>query len=309
MSSIHPAPLKHDGTNADWVPTAKFAETYDRTTKAIMPAMGAILDSFKGSFLLNIQPPKTENNEEYRRSRCLDIGCGPGSFTLHFLLPRLPAWCGKLVAVDYAAPMLEFARNQRADPKIEYRNLDLMVDADVARFVAEQGHFDMVFSFLVLHWVSDQHHAVRNIAELTEPGGECFLVFAQTLVLFDIYVALMESPRWKKYSDVLTPFIPATHYMDVKSMRLHAASLVSAANLVLLAGEVLLTTADMQISVEEAADFYTKRNHFHGMLKEDEKQELWKFTYDFVNRLSKQDSGRRLREHHIFVIHAYKPRR
>lgn len=305
----HADTLKGDESKVAWARTANFAETYDRTTKAIMPAMGAILDSFKGSFLPNFQPPTTGNNEEYRRPQCLDIGCGPGRFTLHFLLPRLPAWCEKLVAVDHAAHMLDFARNKRSDPKIEYSNLDLMVDADVARFVVEQGQFHMVFSFLTLHWISDQHHALHNIAALMEPGGECFLVFAQTLVMFDLYVALMKSPRWKKYSDILKPFIPATHYMDVMSMRSHVASLVSEANLILLAGEVFLTTADMNISVEEAADFYTKRNHFHCLLKEEEKQELWKFTYDFVNGLSKQDSGRRLREHHILVIHAFKARK
>ncbi|XP_077531235.1 juvenile hormone acid O-methyltransferase-like [Haemaphysalis longicornis] len=123
------------------------------------------------------------------------------SFTFKYLLPRLPAWCEKLVGVDNADPMLEFARQNRADPKIEYKHLDLMVDNDVARFVKEQGQFEMVFSFQTLHWVCDQYQAVRNIATLLAPGGECFLQFSHTLVLFDIYSALLESPRWKKYSE------------------------------------------------------------------------------------------------------------
>ncbi|KAH9379925.1 hypothetical protein HPB48_000979 [Haemaphysalis longicornis] len=110
--------------------------------------------------------------------------------------------------------MLEFARKNRADPKIEYKSLDLMADDDVARFVKEEGQFDIVFSFLTLHWMPDQHHAFRNVAALMAPGGECFLVFTHTLVLFDIYVALMQSPRWKKYSEVSTDLNVLTFQRD-----------------------------------------------------------------------------------------------
>ncbi|KAH9364628.1 hypothetical protein HPB48_022956 [Haemaphysalis longicornis] len=58
--------------------------------------------------------------------------------------------------------MLAFARENHAHPKIEYQNLDLMSDDEVAAFVREHGHFQRVYSFLTLHWITDQHHAVRN---------------------------------------------------------------------------------------------------------------------------------------------------
>lgn len=297
---------KHDPSTGDWAETAKGVEIYDRTTEAIMPSIGAILESFNEAFQQNTELLARTKGALGRKRKCLDIGCGPGSFTLKYLLPRLPAWCEGLVAVDNAEPMLEFARKNRGDPKIEYKTLDLMADEDVAQFVAEQGQFDMVFSFLTLHWISDQHHAFRNVEKLMAAGGECFIVFSHTLVLFDIYAALIESPRWKKYSDVLKSYIPATHNMDIVALRSHAASLVRGANLVLLSGEVFRTSAAMQLSVEEAAGFYTRSNPVHRLLPEEEKAELCKFTWDFLDSLSKQDFGRRLKEQQMLVIHAYK---
>lgn len=307
MSCADNSSQKYDASNGDWAETAKGVQIYDRSTEAIMPSIGVILESFKDAFLQNLELLSTGKDEAVDRMKCLDIGCGPGSFTLQYLLPRLPCWCKKLVAVDNAEPMLNFARTNRADPRIEYKSLDVMVDDDVARFVEEQGQFQIVFSFLTLHWMKDQHHALRNIASLMAPGGECFLVFSHTLVLFDIYVALLESPRWKKYSHILKSFVPATHYMDTAALRSHASSLVSGANLVLLTGEVFRTSAAMQISVEEAANFYTTANPVHRLLTEEEKPELRKFTYDFLVGLSKQDSGRRFKQQQQIVIHAYKP--
>ncbi|KAH9364631.1 hypothetical protein HPB48_022953 [Haemaphysalis longicornis] len=101
-------------------------------------------------------------------------------------------------------PNAPYAYSFRSTPhrKIEYQNLDLMSDDEVAAFVREHGHFQRVYSFLTLHWITDQHHAVRNIEALMAPGGECFLVFSATIVQFDIYAALVESPRWQKYSNV-----------------------------------------------------------------------------------------------------------
>lgn len=309
MSSATKVTRKGDASNGDWAETAKGVENYDRSTEAIMPSICAILDSFKGAFVQNIEPPTSGKGGVGQKRQCLDIGCGPGSFTLKYLLPRLPTWCEKLVAVDNAEPMLDFARKNRHDPKIEYKKMDLMADDDVTRFVEQQGQYEIVFSFQTLHWMCDQERALHNIATLMAPGGECFLQFSHTLVLFDIYAALMESPRWKKYSDVLKSFIPATHHMDIMALRSHAARLVSVANLVLLTGEVLRTSAAMQVSVKEAADFYTRANPVHRLLKEEEILELREFTYDFLDGLSKQDSGRRLKEQQMLVIHAYKPRK
>ncbi|KAH7981248.1 hypothetical protein HPB49_022647 [Dermacentor silvarum] len=88
--------------------------------------------------------------------------------------------CQRLVAVDNSEAMLDFAREHRADPRIE------------------------VYSFLAIHWTADQRSAMRNIETLMAPGGECFLVFSDNIVLFDIFKAMMTQPRWAKYSDVST---------------------------------------------------------------------------------------------------------
>ncbi|KAH9377700.1 hypothetical protein HPB48_020073 [Haemaphysalis longicornis] len=125
-----------------------------------------------------------------------------GSYTLNHLLPRLPPWCEKLVGVDNSEQMLEFARENNADPRIEYHTLDLMKDEDVVRVLLDQGPFQRVYSFFTLHWMADQVQALKNIETLMAPGGECLLIFSDTLVLFHIFAAMMRSDRWVKYSEV-----------------------------------------------------------------------------------------------------------
>ncbi|XP_049519282.1 juvenile hormone acid O-methyltransferase [Dermacentor silvarum] len=137
-------------------------------------------------------------------SQFLDVGCGSGSFTKKHLLPRLPPSCKRLVAVDNSDAMLKFAGENRADPRIEYRKLDIVADEDVTRFVQAEGHFQRVYSFLAFHWIADHRHALKNVETLLAPGGECFLLFsAGCLTVFDVFMAMMESPRWKKYSNVI----------------------------------------------------------------------------------------------------------
>ncbi|XP_070386579.1 juvenile hormone acid O-methyltransferase-like [Dermacentor albipictus] len=147
--------------------------------------------------------------------------------------------------------MLDFAREHRAHPLIEYRTLDLAAEDDVARFVREHGRFQRVYSFLTIHWTADQHGAMRNIETLMAPGGECFLVFSDNIVLFDIFKAMMTDPRWAKYEDILKAYIPETVGMkDIRSLRSHLASIVSATNLTPLACEVIRTKAIMKLGRE-----------------------------------------------------------
>ncbi|XP_077544576.1 uncharacterized protein LOC144157627 [Haemaphysalis longicornis] len=294
-------------SKGDWAETAEGVQVYNTSMNAMAPSIGAILEGFKSSFLDPSELPIHGDDEERMRRQCLEIGCGPGSFTLKYLLPSLPTWCQRLVAVDNAPAMLAFARENHAHPKIEYQNLDLMSDDEVAAFVREHGHFQRVYSFLTLHWITDQHHAVRNIEALMAPGGECFLVFSATIVQFDIYAALVESPRWQKYSKLLKGFLPPTRAMDLHSLRVHAASLVREASLCPLSCEVFHTSAVMKKTVEEAADYFTASNAILRLLGKNEKAELRQFVYNFIDDSLKRTSGRRFREQQMVVIHAYKP--
>ncbi|XP_077491084.1 uncharacterized protein LOC144101768 isoform X3 [Amblyomma americanum] len=130
----------------------------------------------------------------------IDVECGPGNLTLHYLLPRLPP-CRRLVAVDQSPVLLKAAKEKYSHPKIEYLQLDILDDVD--GFVREQGQFQRLYSFATLHWVRDQRRAMRHIEKLMAPGGECMLLFKWTAYFMHLYDAMTKSPRWAKYSNLL----------------------------------------------------------------------------------------------------------
>ncbi|XP_077489475.1 uncharacterized protein LOC144100383 [Amblyomma americanum] len=284
-------------------------ETYDMALEPTAPPMVAILEAFEPTFL-NANDIKREFGAESSRERrqFIDVGCGSGSFTLKYLLPRLPTWCERLVGADISEAMLKFAREKRADPRIDYKALDLVSQDDVAKFVREEGHFQRVYSFLALHWMTDQRHAMKNIETLMANGGECLLVFSSKLDVHDIFTAVKSSPRWSKYSHVFDGLLPETSALDnTVALRSYATDLVRATNLIPLACEVVHTTATIGLDMNAAADFFTLLNPVYKLLNEDEKAELQKFTLDVIEDVRKRyaSSGS---SRDFLVIHAYKPK-
>ncbi|XP_077532591.1 trans-aconitate 2-methyltransferase-like [Haemaphysalis longicornis] len=287
--------------------TAEAVRIYDAAAKPIEACVNALLDTFQMAFDTEKESAAQPGGEQ-RRNTVLDIGCGPGSYTLNHLLPRLPPWCEKLVGVDNSEQMLEFARENNADPRIEYHTLDLMKDEDVVRVLLDQGPFQRVYSFFTLHWMADQVQALKNIETLMAPGGECLLIFSDTLVLFHIFAAMMRSDRWAKYSELLKSFIPPTSIMkNARELRSHLAKVVAATNLTPLACEVIRTKLPMDLSREDAIEIFVLLNPVYPLLNDDEKPELRMFTHEFLKNLNERTAGDLYNEQNILVIHAYKP--
>lgn len=283
------------------------AAKYEALVADLAPSFTTIFDSFKTAFLPDDRSfaDADEPNESSEAGQFLDVGCGPGSFTLNHLLPRLPAGLKRLVAVDNLDSMLEFAK-KNSHEKIEYRKLNIVSEKDVAEFVNTEGNFRMVCSFMTLHVISDHHRAMKNIATLMAPGGECFILFYQNHVMCEIFAAMTNSTRWRGYSDVLRGLIPPTRKMETaSSMRSHLLSIVGAAGLTALACEVHCTPGGMGRCTDRAIDFYTYGNPLYNLAKEDEKLELRKFIREIVENLERS-SSRVLRQRNMLVIHAYK---
>lgn len=133
------------------------------------------------------------------RTKFLDVGCGPGNITRDLLLPK----CGpgsKIVATDLSREVLHYAEKHFAHPMIEYELLD--IGRDVSDFARKHGNFSRVYSFFCINWLKDQRPAMRNIAKLMAPGGECLLVFDARNPLTEFRKKLTEHGPWKQYSKV-----------------------------------------------------------------------------------------------------------
>lgn len=102
--------------------------------------------------------------------RGLDVGCGPGQFTI-LIAERSPG--AEIWGIDLAPTMIELARRHVAESAAADR-LHFEV-ADVARLPFPNDHFDAVVSSgSIKHW-PDQVSALREIHRVLVPGGHAFI--------------------------------------------------------------------------------------------------------------------------------------
>lgn len=99
--------------------------------------------------------------------RVLDLGCGFGEHCKLFI----DSGAEKVVGLDISQKMLEVARRENSDPKIEYVHMPM---EDIAQ-ISES--FDVVVSSLALHYVEDFAGVVKNIYALLNTDG--VFIFSQ----------------------------------------------------------------------------------------------------------------------------------
>ncbi|MBO0853669.1 MAG: class I SAM-dependent methyltransferase [Nocardia sp.] len=93
----------------------------------------------------------------------LDIGCGPGNFTLY--LSRRLGSGAHAIGLDFSVPMLEQARADNVGPGVSY------VRADARRLPFPDGGFDAVCCFGSLYLIEDPMVAAGEMIRVLAPGG------------------------------------------------------------------------------------------------------------------------------------------
>lgn len=92
----------------------------------------------------------------------LDLCCGTGILSQTILERYRPA---RVEGVDRAASQIEFARQHRASPLIDYQV------ADAVSLPFEDVRFDACVSGLGLNFISDPAKALLELRRVTKPGG------------------------------------------------------------------------------------------------------------------------------------------
>lgn len=98
-----------------------------------------------------------------RTDRVLEIGCGTGSTAL-----LLAGDAAHIVASDISTRMIEIAARKAKDQGVS--NVTF-ITADLLDDVLDQGPYDIVLAFNLLHLVEDAPAAIRHIHGLLMPGG------------------------------------------------------------------------------------------------------------------------------------------
>ena len=113
----------------------------------------------------------------------LDLGCGFGDHCKMFL----ERGADRIVGIDISEKMLEVARQENADPRIEYVNLPI----EEANKLSEK--FDIAVSSLAFHYVEDFAGTVKSVYDRLCNGG--IFVFSQEHPLVTCH---SRGSRWTK---------------------------------------------------------------------------------------------------------------
>jgi ubiquinone/menaquinone biosynthesis C-methylase UbiE len=101
----------------------------------------------------------------------LEIGCGPGFFTMD--MGRMVGKSGRVVAVDLQEGML-----QKVKEKIRLSGEELNIELHKCESerIGVSGEFDFVFLFYVVHELPDQESFFRELASLVRKDGRILIV-------------------------------------------------------------------------------------------------------------------------------------
>lgn len=165
-------------------------------------------------------------------ARLLDVGCATGDGVLA-LAKRYPQ--ALPIAVDYAWPMLLAARKKSGWFARLAGRAPRLLHADVRALPFAQASLDLVWSNLMLHWLSpeDLGRAFREVRRVLAPGG--LFLFAQlgpdtlkglreTLVAIGAQDSLARFPDMHDVGDLLLACGFAEPVMEMESITLAYAS-------------------------------------------------------------------------------------
>ena len=101
----------------------------------------------------------------------LDIGCGPGFFSID--MAQMVGKSGRVIASDLQAGMLQKLRNKIRGTELEER-LKLHQCGENKIGVSER--FDFVLVFYMLHEVPNQEEFIHEIGSILKPNGQVLIV-------------------------------------------------------------------------------------------------------------------------------------
>jgi ubiquinone/menaquinone biosynthesis C-methylase UbiE len=131
-----------------------FAGTLDNFFRRLAHDPGKILEPY-------IRPGMT----------VLDLGCGPGYFTVE--IARLAGEKGRVIAADIQQGMLDRVTNRIKNTELEKRVETHLCQSDKTGIVLK---LDFVLAFWMVHEVPDQRRLFEELKSMLLPGGRILVI-------------------------------------------------------------------------------------------------------------------------------------
>ena len=131
--------------------------------------LAGTLDNFFRRMLQN--PRKILNPFIRKGMTVLDLGCGPGFFTVE--IARMLDNSGKVIAADLQEGMLDKVRQ-----KIKGTEFEKIIELHKCReeYVGLSEKVDFILAFYMIHEVSDKEKLFEELKSVLKPDGKIFIV-------------------------------------------------------------------------------------------------------------------------------------
>lgn len=142
----------------------------------------------------------------------LDLGCGPGFFTME--MAKLVGKTGKVIAADLQEGMLAIVRK-----KIQNSAMADIVKLHLCRpeGIGLSEKFDFILVFYMLHEVPDQAGFLRELKSLLKPGGKILIVEPKFHVSQDDFLVSISIMKQAGFAVLAEPKIRFSRTVVIKS--------------------------------------------------------------------------------------------
>lgn len=120
----------------------------------------------------------------------LDLGCGPGFFTLE--IARMVGASGRVIASDLQEGMLEKIRDKIRGTELEAR---ITLHQSREDRIGVSDKIDFVLAFYMVHEVPDQEQFFREIGSILKPGRQILVVEPPLHVSDKAFAATLNKAR------------------------------------------------------------------------------------------------------------------
>jgi len=157
---------------------------------------------------LKYQPGRVVNRYVRPGDTVLDIGCGPGLFTLP--IARRVGEKGLVIAVDLQEGMLEILKEKAAREGLCAR-IRLHKAEPQSLGLEYPGRIDVAFGFCVVHEVPDAARLMREVFSLLAPGGTFLIAEPKHEIPMDEFETTLEMAASAGFRRAGTPFVLRSH--------------------------------------------------------------------------------------------------